>query len=458
MDKKKILLFTVFWAAPADAAKIGEVTQTVLWEQVGRFFTFGDSSVIVSLLGCIFLGIVLSWLGSFMVLRKMSLMGDTLGHAVLPGICIAFMLTGTKSFLPTLAGAVISGLLGVVLIQIIVRYSRIKTDAAMGMILSSFFGFGIVLLTMIQKSGSGNQSGLDKFLFGQAAALSSVDVWALLWVMLVVGLLLLLMLKELTLSSFDESFAASIGIPVGFFQMLLMILTAIAVVASIQAVGVVLVSAMLIIPPATASLLVKRVHTLLILAGFLGAAAGFLGAFLSFLGASLPTGPFMVVSAAFFFLLAFLFSPRHGYIFQCVRFYRHRLRTERENFLKSIYHLFEKENFRQDWLSLQALAAFRSETFARVEKYLKDLNRRGWILRKEEEWFSFTCEGREAAKKLIRKHRLWELFLVEEARLPTDHVHADAEELEHFLTEDVLKELELRLDDLRLDPHGKSIP
>lgn len=453
----KFLAFLLF-PATVHAAKIGELTDTAFGEQIVRFFAFGDASVVMSLAGCVLLGIVLSWLGSFMVLRKMSLMGDTLGHAVLPGICLAFMITGTKSFLPTLAGAVLSGLAGVFLIQIIVRYSRIKTDAAMGMILSSFFGLGIVLLTMIQQGGNGNQSGLDKFLFGQAAALSSADVWALLIVTVVTGLLLLLTLKELTVTGFDAGFAASIGIPVGFFQMLLLVLTAIAVVASIQAVGVVLVSAMLIIPPATSFLFVKQVRTLLWTSALLGATAGFLGAFFSFLGPSLPTGPFMVVSAAFFFAAVFFFGPRHGVLFQLIRRRQRRVRTERENHLKSIYHLLEQQQFQPDWLAVQSLAAFRSETAREIEKHLTDLQRRGWVLRKDREWFSLTHEGGEKAKKLIRKHRLWELFLVEETHLPADHVHADAEELEHFLSEEVLKVLEEKLDGKRLDPHGKPIP
>lgn len=457
MKSKILFLIAVFIPTAARADKIGEMGHNVFFDQIVRFFTFSDPSLLVSIAGCLLMGICLSLLGSFMVLRKMSLLGDTLGHAVLPGICIAFLITGTKSFLPTLLGAAVSGLSGVLLIGLIVRQSRIKTDAAMGMILSSFFGLGIVLLTIIQKSGSGNQSGLDKFLFGQAAALSGTDVWALFLITLFIGMVIFLFLKELTAVSFDENFSAAIGIPVGFVQMLLMVLTTVAVVASIQAVGVVLVSAMLIIPPATAYLLVKRVRELLLLGVLFGTASGFLGAFFSFLGPSLPTGPFMVVAAAIFFVLAFVFAPEHGWLIQTVHIGRRRRRTQRENILKSIYHLFEKENFQATNASFQSLAAFRNETLPEVLKHVRVLVRKKWIIR-EGEWIRFTEEGKKQATELVRKHRLWELFLVRETHLPADHVHADAEELEHVLSAEVMKELEEMLDHAKIDPHGKPIP
>ncbi|MDP2599510.1 MAG: iron chelate uptake ABC transporter family permease subunit [Deltaproteobacteria bacterium] len=439
------------------AVKIGEITETFFLEQIVRFLRFEDPSLVTSLFGCVLLGAVLSLLGSFMVLRKMSLMGDTLGHAVLPGICVAFMLTGQKALLSTFAGAMISGLLGVLLIGWIVRYSRIKPDAALGMILSSFFGLGIVFLTMIQKTGTGNASGLDKFLFGQAAALSRSDVTALAVVTLICLFLVLVFYKELKLASFDPHFAAVLGLPVGLLQTLLMILTTVAVVASIQAVGVVLVSAMLIIPPATALLFVKRVSSMLILAIFLGMISGFFGAFLSFLGPSLPTGPFMVVCAAFFFGLAFLFAPAHGIAVVFFKRRARRSRTIRENILKSIYHFFEGKNFAEERVTLEDLAAFRSETVLEIKKSVKSLVGKKWV-QKEGDWIAFTQGGKDLAVQLVRRHRLWELFLVKEAMLPADHVHADAEELEHILPESVMRELEDSLKHAKFDPHGKPIP
>lgn len=456
---RRVFLFAavLFYPVSLRADKIGSLMETRFSEQVSRFFAFGDPSVVTSLIGCLLLGVVLSLLGSFMVLRRMSLMGDALGHALLPGICVAFMLTGAKELVPTFLGALFSGLLGVLLIGWIVRYSRIASDAAMGMILSSFFGLGVILLTRIQKQGLGDQSGLDKFLFGQAAALNQGDVLTLLIVTLATLVVLFLFVRELTLVSFDENFAFSVGIRTGLVQNLLMILTAVAVVASIQAVGVVLVSAILIIPPVTAYLLVKRVGSLLFLGALFGLAAGFAGAFLSFMGPSLPTGPFMVVAAAFFFLLAFLFSPTHGLVVRFVRQRERRRRTQRENVLKSIYHLFEQDQFRKEHITMESLAAFRNETLHEVWRRVSDLARKKWI-RREQGRIAFTAEGEKRARGLVRRHRLWELFLVREAQLPPDHVHVDAEELEHVLPSDVIAELEAALDYAKTDPHGKPIP
>ena len=392
-----------------------------------------------------------------MVLRKMSLLGDTLGHAVLPGVCLAFLVTGTKHIFPILIGATASGLIGIFLINAIIAKSRIKSDAAMGMILSAFFGLGIVFLTMIQKQGTGNQSGLDQFLFGQAAALSSIDVWVLAIITFISLLVIAVFFKELTATTFDAGFAITLGIPVAFIQNSLMVLTTLAIVASIQAVGVVLVSAMLIIPAATSTLLVHRMIPLLILASGLGLLAGTGGAFLSFLGPSLPTGPFMVVTAGSFFVLAFFFAPRHGLLVRWLQHRLHRHKTEQENILKSIYHLFEQEGFRAPHIFFEALAAFRNETVYEVKKKARKLKHKKWI-ETEGPWLRFTESGRKKATQLVRNHRLWELFLVKEARLPADHVHVGADEIEHVLPPQVIQELEAILHHATIDPHGKPIP
>jgi ABC-type Mn2+/Zn2+ transport system permease subunit/Mn-dependent DtxR family transcriptional regulator len=451
------LFFGIFYGSNVFAAKIGELTNSNVTDQIIRFFQFSDPSLVTSLIGCLLLGILCGTLGSFMVLRKMSLMGDTLGHAVLPGVCIAFMVTGTKHLFPTLIGATLSGLIGVLLINWIVQKSRIKSDAAMGMILSSFFGLGIVLLTMIQKSGSGNQSGLDQFLFGQAAALSTMDVWTLGVITVLTLFIVSFLFKELTVSTFDKGFAHSIGLPVPFIQNLLMIMTAIAVVCSIQAVGVVLVSAMLIIPPATAYMLVHRMSRLIIVAAFFGLLSGVIGAFLSFLGSSLPTGPFMVVTAGSFFMLAFLFAPQHGLVIRTIQQITRRRNTERENILKSIYHVYEQQDFNEPAIFLESLAAFRSETILEVRRKIKDLRRKKLVTLKGK-WLKLTTIGMKKATLLVRNHRLWELFLVKEAQLPADHVHVGAEEIEHVLPASVIRELEETLNHAKIDPHGKPIP
>ncbi|WP_438446462.1 metal ABC transporter permease [Gorillibacterium sp. sgz5001074] len=271
-----------------------------------------DPNIRWILLGCMLLGLGSGVLGSFAYLRKMSLMGDALSHAALPGICIAFMLTGIKSVGIFLIGAAAAGLIATLGIGWITRHSRVKQDAALGIVLSVFFGFGIVLLTMIQHSGSGNQSGLDKFLFGQAAALNGSDVTVMAGVsVLLVGICVLLF-KEFKLLSFDPGFARGIGLPVGWLDQLMMLLLVVAVVVGIQAVGVVLMSALLITPAVSARYWTERLGVMTALSGLFGALSGFFGTWASTAAGNLPTGPLSVLAATVWFTLSVLLAPGRG--------------------------------------------------------------------------------------------------------------------------------------------------
>ena len=170
------------------------------------------------LLGCLLLGFSSGIIGSFTFLRKQSLMGDTLANAALPGICIAFMLTETKSVGLFLFGALVAGIVATFGISWITRYSRIKQDAAMGIVLTVFFGVGVVMLTRIQHGASGSQSGLDKYLFGQAASMVMTDVYVMGGVCLVLLIACLAWFKEFKLVSFDPGFARGMGLPVAMLS------------------------------------------------------------------------------------------------------------------------------------------------------------------------------------------------------------------------------------------------
>ena len=199
-------------------------------------------------------------------------------------------------------GATVAGFLGVALISLLKKTSRISQDSALGLVLSGFYALGICMLTRIQKMEFGNQSGIDKYLFGQVVGLSSSDLWTMAFSFLLILMLSVLLYKELLVAGFDSEFARSIGLPVDFLQYALWLLLAFAVITSLQVVGVVLVSALLIIPAATASLITDKMRAMLIWSALLGCAAGAIGAFLSFLGNQLPTGPLIVLaSTAFFF-------------------------------------------------------------------------------------------------------------------------------------------------------------
>ncbi|SDE03211.1 manganese/zinc/iron transport system permease protein [Paenibacillus sp. UNCCL117] len=264
------------------------------------------------LLGSMLLGLSSGVLGSFAYLRKQSLMGDALAHAALPGVCIAFMLTGSKSIFFFLLGAAAAGLIATFGIGYVTRNSRIKQDTALGIVLSVFFGIGIVLLTKIQHSGSGNQSGLDKFLFGQAASMVQTDVITMAVVALVLVLICWALFKEFKLLSFDAGFAKGIGLPVAALEQFMMFLIVVAVVVGIQAVGVVLMSALLITPAVSARYWTERLGVMVVLSGIFGAISGLVGTFVSGLGSNLPTGPLSVLAATALFVISVLFAPRRG--------------------------------------------------------------------------------------------------------------------------------------------------
>ncbi|THF81738.1 metal ABC transporter permease [Cohnella fermenti] len=264
------------------------------------------------LFGSILLGLGNGIVGTFSYLRKMSLMGDVLAHAALPGICIAFMLTGVKEVWLFLIGAAAAALAASACTNLISRHSRIKQDAAMGIVLSVFFAIGIVLMTRIQHSEYGNQSGLDKFLFGQAASMTMGDVYALGGTALAVSLVCGLLFKEFKLISFDPAFGRGLGYRTAALEYTLLALVTVVVVAGIQAVGVVLVAALLITPAVAARYWTDRLATMTVLAGAFGAASGAAGTWISSGVSQLPTGPISVLAATALFGLSALLGVRRG--------------------------------------------------------------------------------------------------------------------------------------------------
>lgn len=280
---------------------------------MNNFFTMlGDPNMRWIFFGCMLLGLSSGVIGSFSYLRKQSLVGDTLAHAALPGICIAFMLTGVKSIGVFLVGAAAAGFVATFGIGFITRYSRLKQDAALGIVLSSFFGLGIVLLTFIQHGSYGNQAGLDKFLFGQAAAMVGSDVITMSVISVVLVGICTLLFKQFKLISFDPGFAKGLGYPVAALEQLLMLLVVVAVVVGIQAVGVVLIAALLITPAVSARYWTNALGIMVALSGLIGAMSGGLGAWISSSVSNLPTGPVTVLAATAFFALSVFLGPERG--------------------------------------------------------------------------------------------------------------------------------------------------
>lgn len=270
-------------------------------------------------LGSAILGIVGGVLGSFALLRRQSLLGDALSHAALPGICLAYLLIGSKAPLVLLIGAGISGWLGTLLILLIIRETRISEDSALGIVLSVFFGVGIMLLTFVQQRNDANQAGLDKYLFGQAATLVASQVSMMAWLGGAALLLTGLLFKEFKLLAFDPDFAGTLGFPTRRLNVLLTSLTVVAVMIGLQTVGVVLMAAMLIAPGAAARQWTNRLGTMLILAAVFGMLAGVSGAVISVTQPRLPTGPMVILSASAIVVVSLLFAPARGIVWDALR-------------------------------------------------------------------------------------------------------------------------------------------
>ena len=310
------------------------------------FFSFKDANIRLVVFGTMLLGMVCALVGSFNFWRKQALVGDVLAHAVLPGVCLASMLFSTKSWFWLLSGAMLSSSLAFWCIEAIVRYSKLKKDAALALVLSVFFGIGIFLLSYIQGLDLPNQSGLDSILLGKTAALQRLDIWLFASLAGVLLLIFALFFGPLVLYTFDAAFAQSIGLPVSFMRFLLMILTVGAIVSGIQAIGLILVAALLISPAVVAKFWTCKLYVFLGLAALFGSLSALIGAYISYTFVNAPTGPWIVIVLFVFCIVSFVFAPQTGWLHHRFQEIRQRKIIYQENLLKAFYLLGEgRKNF-----------------------------------------------------------------------------------------------------------------
>ena len=459
----RTILF-LFTAGSLHAEQIAEDSSLSI--QTVRFLSLTDYSVQIVLLGVILMGMGCGLMGGFVVTRKLSLFGDTLSHAVLPGVAVGFIFSQSKNSFSILMGAMIAGFLGVFLISLIKKTTKVRLDSALGLVLSGFYAVGICLLTRIQKMDFGNQSGIDRYLFGQITGLSTADVLGMGISCILILLLTFLLYKEMLVTGFDPGFARSVGIPVDLLQYILWMLLAFSVITSLQVVGVILVSALLIIPAATASIITQRMKSLLFWSAGLGILAGIVGTYLSFLGNRLPTGPLIVLTSTSFFIITLFLHFKNGLLFKWIRSRGKEQKIAIENTLKAIYQELENHNFSEDTITLGNLAKRRRVNMPEAHNEVKNLIKKNLaflLLKKNqtlpnEDILSLTPEGWSEACRIVRNHRLWELYLTNEVHYAPDHVHEDAEKIEHILGDTTVRKIERILSNPRRDPHGKLIP
>lgn len=370
---------------------------------------FNDYTLRTIALGCAVLGVVSGVLGSFALLRRQSLLGDTLSHAALPGVCLAFLISGgSKEPLVLLLGAAAAGWLGSVILTVTIRNTRIKEDAAQGVILSVFFGAGYVLLSMLQDSRSplgrafgieqASQAGLDKFLFGSAASMIVSDVVTMAALGVLALTVVVLLYKEFTLLAFDPDFLATQGFPVRRLDFLLTSLIVISIMIGLQTVGVVLMSAMLIAPAAAARQWTNRFSRMLLLSVLFGSLSGVLGAILS-MQTRAPTGPAIVLTLMAFTLVSFAFGAERGLVWAWIQRMRTRASVRTETVLEDLYRVAERHQNR----------AYAAPTGlignGQMGATLRKLARQGLVVARDNGMWALTEAGYVQALAAVKNHR-----------------------------------------------------
>jgi manganese/zinc/iron transport system permease protein len=435
------------------------------WEQVRRVLFLQDYNTRVVILGTTLLGCAAGMIGSFTLLRKRALMGDALSHATLPGIGLAFILAmamglSAKSLPILLVGATVTGLIGVGVILLLRNLTRLKEDAAMGAVLSVFFGAGVALLGVIQQMPEGHAAGLESFIYGKTASMGARDTGLIATAAFICIGACLLLFKEFKVLCFDEGFAGSRGFPVVMLDLALMGLVVIVCIVGLQAVGLILIIALLVIPAAAARFWTEKMSRMVLIAGVLGAGGGMVGAGLSGLFSKLPSGAMIVLVCAVIFAFSMFFGSARGVVIRLLRRVHLNRAVERQHLLRAMYEIQEaairarpgvarQENVP---IPIHELLHMRSWSPKRLRRTIHRAAHSGLVSRINGK-LHFSQEGQAEAARLTRQHRLWELYLINYADVAPGHVDREADAIEHVLEPKVVAALEASL-----QAEGKYIP
>jgi len=458
------------YAGPVHAGGSGEglgqmdrVTESQsAFAEIIQVLSLRDYNTRLVVLSTTALGVAAGLIGTFLLLRKRSLMGDALSHATLPGIVLAFMLMvsmgGSGKSLPgLLGGAAVFGLLGFGCVLLIKGTTRLKDDAAMGIVLSVFFGLGVALLGMVQDMPQGSAAGLESFIYGKTASMVYSDFVLIVGVALVVALACAALFKEFALLCFDEGFAGAQGWPVMRLDILLLVLVTAVTVIGLQAVGLILIIALLIIPPAAARFWTYDLRRLLMVGVLIGAISGWLGASISALVPRLPAGAVIVIVSAAVFVVSMFFGTARGVWVRALAHYRLTRKVGRQHLLRGMYEQLESEAGRVAAgltregatgraVAFDELLTMRSWTPRRLRGLLSAAGRGGLVQWDLTNRYRLTESGLLEAARVARNHRLWEMYLITHADIAPSHVDRDADRIEHVLAPAMIAKLEKLLE------------
>ena len=437
---------------------ISDLSKGWLWELDGWIIVAGVLCAVAS-----------SLVGNFLVLRRMSMLGDAISHAVLPGLAAAFLITGSRHSFPMFIGAAIVGILTAVLTQWVRSFGKVDEGASMGVVFTTLFALGLVMIVR-----AADTVDLDPgcVLYGaiEFTPLDTISIrgWEIPRVVLTLGvvtivnfLFVLLFYKELKLTSFDPSLADTMGLHSSWIHYSLMTLVAITAVASFESVGNILVVAMMVVPAASASLLTDRLPWLIVISAIFGAVSAIVGHLAAItlpasLGyASTSTAGMMALIAGLMFLGVMIFGPKQGLLVRLVRRLRLSLGILGDDILAYLYRSEEKEA--RAWVSREQLQ-IRLFASPRATGMVLRWYRLTGQLTRQDNLYSLTDTGRVSAAVIVRSHRLWEQYLVDQAGVASDRIHGQAEQLEHFTDRTFRDELERQTAYPSSDPHGSPIP
>ena len=399
----------------------------------------------VVVLGVMALGLAAGLIGTFLLLRKRALTADALSHATLPGIAIAFMVMvavggSGKAMGGLLFGAFVFGCVGVLLIIAIRSTTRLKDDAAIGIVLSVLFGLGLCLLRIATDLPSGSSAGLSSFIFGKAASMVAADAWLMAILAIVVATCTAMLHKEFTLLCFDMKFGAVQGWPMVILDIVLMALVAVVTVIALQSVGLVLAVAMLIIPAASARFWTTRIRSMLIASAIIGCLSGWLGAVVSAVVPRMPTGPIIVLICGFWFILSFIFGTNQGILLrQIARIKLHR-RVALQHILRAMWEVCERRG--SSTFEIDEIMDLRSWNHRTVNTLLKRAAKLQHVTHSTSSQWILTESGGIEASRVARNHRLWEVYLINFADIAPTHVDRDADMIEHVLGREMVIKLE----------------
>lgn len=430
---------------------------------MGVLEIFKDPVLRAPILGCALMGVFTSLVGVIAFLKKRSLIGETISHGTYPGVILGMSVFALVfpnyeryAFIGVLVGAFFVSFLALKLISVLERRFQVKSDASLCFTLTSFFGLGLLFASHMQFSLTKWYSKAQVYLYGQAATMVDMHVYIYLALTCLLFLFLIGSYHHLKVLLFDPNYAKVVFSNTKWIDRLLTVFFVLSIVVGIRSVGIVLMSGMLIAPVVAARQYTEKLSHLFILTSLISILSAFLGVIVSYqlslsFALTLPTGPFMIALCCIIAFFSLLFAPKRGYLFRCFRVWSFKKKCQHENVLKSIWKAPLQT------LSSAQLQQRLSSSQRSLSCCLSTLMKQGWV-EKTNKRYRLTRDGEMKAMRIIRLHRLWELYLAEHLEMEVDKVHRNAEEMEHIITPELEQRLTKRLEDPSVDPHQQSIP